>query len=385
MDRIRFILTAIALAVLMVSCEIVRDEARIIDVEPSELYSFPYQRYVLKNTGEDVSVLMTAVWTETKWYTADNRRQVPVAPVTYALQMDLSGEDFDTPVTVAQTSMLGVDITTREFNLLLLDSLMVKAGEEARVDFRILARYGQSGGQEQVSSNVQTLAVVPYQDRDPLQMLYLAGDVNGWVTDDPSGMLPMFKDNSAITNHTYIFTGYIPDGSEFQLVPQDCVTTGMMYFDGGDGKLVYAMSGDPFTCQNGGYKRITVNLRTMLWTMEDFDASSAGVWGNLGFIGSFCNWENEPLMSRIASSNPHLWYLEYELPPLISGEVHSVKFRAERSWGSRWAAVSPEETPYGQMIFLTMDEADPNIVLREGGLYGIYFNDLTGHYAIIKR
>ena len=51
MDRIRFILTAIALAVLMVSCEIVRDEARIIDVEPSELYSFPYQRYVLKNTG----------------------------------------------------------------------------------------------------------------------------------------------------------------------------------------------------------------------------------------------------------------------------------------------------------------------------------------------
>ena len=46
---------------------------------------------------------------------------------------------------------------------------------------------------------------------------------------------------------------------------------------------------------------------------------------------------------------------------------------------------SPEETPYGQMIFLTMDEADPNIVLREGGLYGIYFNDLTGHYAIIKR
>lgn len=371
-------------AVMLTSCDRVLPESQIAGVEPPVLHSFPCRKYVLRNAGEENQVLMTAVWTETSFRAADGS-VVPVAPVSYSLQMDISGDGFDTPVTVAQTNGLGADVRTREFNLLLLDSLKIKAGEEAMVDFRVLAKYGQSGRLEQCSSNVEKLALVPYQDRDPLQMLYISGDMNDWVSDDHSRMLPMFKENSSTTNHTYVFVGNIPSGSRFVIVPQEHSTTGMMYYDGGDGTLVYAAEGEPFVCQDGGYRKITLNLRTMLWTIEDHDGADASLWGVMGFIGNFCNWENEPLMTRVGTSNPHLWYLEHELPELAVGEVHSVKFRAERSWGSRWAAVAPEEVPFGKTIFLALDEADPNIVLTQGGRYEIYFNDLTGHYAIIRR
>ena len=107
--------------------------------------------------------------------------------------------------------------------------------------------------------------------------------------------------------------------------------------------------------------------------------------GSIGLIGEFCGWDNEPLMTRFSVDNSHLWKMDLTLPALTGNNTHPVKFRANKSWDSRWAATDPESVPYGKTIFLMGDEYDPNIILREGGDYQVIFNDLTGHYIFRKK
>lgn len=54
--------------------------------------------------------------------------------------------------------------------------------------------------------------------------------------------------------------------------------------------------------------------------------------------------------------------MDLTLPALTGNNTHPVKFRANKSWDSRWAATDPESVPYGKTIFLMGDEYDPNII-----------------------
>ena len=63
-----------------------------------------------------------------------------------------------------------------------------------------------------------------------------------------------------------------------------------------------------------GYKTITINLKELSYTVEDYDISGAKVWGSIGLIGEFCGWDNEPLMTRFSVDNSHLWKMDLTLP-----------------------------------------------------------------------
>lgn len=359
-------------------------EPQLLEVVPGRLDEFPADSYVLRNPEDSDPVLFSVTWTETLFYMSGRNTPVPVAPVKYALQIDNAGNGFENPKTVAATSSLGVNIHTKEFNLLVLDSLAAKAGQPCEVELRLLTTYGQSSSCEAVSENSVSLTIIPFSDRNPLQMVYITGESNGWESGNTAKMIPMFKDNSDDRNHTYTFTGWLPAGG-FRFLPAEALGTGRGYWDKGGNAMEYTENGTPFHNVNAGYKRVTINLRTMAYSMSDYDASDADVWMEVGMIGSFCNWENEPAMSRISVDNPHIWRLTCTLPELAEGEIHNVKFRALRSWSSRWAAVDPYAVPYGKTVFLTGTEPDPNVILDEGGEYEVLFNDLTGHYAFLKK
>lgn len=365
------------------ACQSLDDAPALRKIVPSQLHDFPVASFVLENPGATESVLFTAAWTETLFYLGGDH-PTPAAPVRYTLQIDRAGSGFETPRNLGTTTSLAMKVQTRPLNLLLLDSLGAKAGEPIGVELRLIVRYGQGTVREIASANTLALRLTPYQDSDPLQPLYIIGDANGWNTSDTRGMIPLFKENSASTNRTYTFTGYFPAGG-FKLLPAEAVGTSTAYCDNGDGTMVYAASGDAFRNETPGFRTLTVNLRTLAYSFEAYDASGARTWNVMGFIGEFCNWENEPAMTRWSSANSHLWRLDYTLPPLGSEGIHPVKFRAERSWDSRWAAIDPEALPYGRTMFLTADEADPNVNVREEGAYEIVFNDLTGHYIIRKK
>lgn len=372
------------LAIASMACDRVNPSDQISRIDPSRVAPPPKSDYTIVNPGDADPVLFTMAWSETEFYTSGGSKLASVAPVIYDVQMDVLGNNFDNPISIASTTHLTADIKTKEFDIMLLDSLKATAGKKIAVELRVLTKYGQNGRFGIVSENTVAINFTPYQDRNPLQMLFLYGDFNSWNSSDHSKMLAMFKTNSEKNNHSYTLTAYFPAGS-FRIVPSDFAPGGLQYFDKGGGAVEFVASGSNFSVASAGYKTLTLNLRSMMWSLEDYDASTARTWNLMGFIGSFCNWENEPLMTKFSSENPHIWHLGYELAPLGKDEVHSVKFRAERSWGSRWAALEPEGRPYGRTIFLQGDEADPNVVLREGGNYDIWFNDITGLYIINKQ
>jgi hypothetical protein len=215
--------------------------------------------------------------------------------------------------------------------------------------------------------------------------IYIIGDVNSWNNSDITTMLALFKENSNSDNAVYTYTGYLPVGY-FKFLPEEALNSYKALCFKSEGKLEYLeQDGGAFYNAEAGYKTISVNVDDMAYSISNYDASGANEWQTIGVIGEFCGWANEPKMTQYSAGNKHIWSLELTLPSLAEGATHPVKFRANESWGSRWAANDPEAVPFGKAIFLTKDEYDPNIVLHSGGNYHIVFNDLTGHYIFIKK
>lgn len=366
------------ISAIVFSCGKIQDNVVLDYVEPSKMIALSASYYKLVAPEVDDKTLFTANWTETMFRSAAGD-YISVTPVSYVLQIDKTENDFSNPITVASTTELGVNVKTRDFNFFLLDSLALEAGEEAEVSLRVVTEYGQNSIKEIPSSNSVSITVVPFQDTDPLQMLYVSR--NG---DAIRNSLPMFKNNSEMSNNIYTLTAYFPENCSFRILPSDYEQSGLAYCKTSDGIMELASSGLPFTNTSAGYKNLTVNVRNMTYSFEDVPAPEKS-WKNIGLIGSFCNWENEPQMSLVSADNPHIWKLDYTFADLSVGEVHSVKFRAENSWTSRWAAIDADAVPFGNMLYLEGNESDPNVVLRAGGEYRVYFNDITALYIIKQK
>jgi hypothetical protein len=376
--RIFFLLSLLA-------CSNDKDMSVLTKVEASTIDPFPANEYALQNPQDENPILFTATWSETLFFLDGRSTPDPLAPVKYTLQIDKAGNNFKSPQILAITTSLAANIYTKDLNFLMIDSLAATPNEKMDVELRILASYGQNNPQESLSTNIIELSVTPFVDSDPLQPIYIFGDINGWDNSNTDNMYIMFKSNSDTKNLVYTYTGYLPANSSFKFIPKESLGTNKAYSYKEDGKLEYVESGTAFQNVAEGYKTITLDLKTMTYSIQDYDISQATDWGSMGFIGSFCDWTNEPLMTRISAKNRHIWKLDITLGDLSNGSTHSAKFRSERSWGSRWAAVDPNSIPYGRTIFLTGDEYDPNIVISEGGNYRIVFNDLTGQYVIMKK
>lgn len=121
------------------------------------------------------------------------------------------------------------------------------------------------------------------------------------------------------------------------------------------------------------YVTITINTKDLIYTITDFDASSAKVYNTIGPIGQFCAWDNEPPLSK-SGYDPHQWSGTFQFD--IST---AVKFRGEHNWGFNWGG-KDVDYPYGKAVF-----DGPGATVSIPGKYKIYFNDLTGHYAILQQ
>lgn len=385
----KYITPIISIFVLLglMACEENNDStSTITKVDVSVIDDFPANEYILTNPGDDDPVVFTATWTETLFYLDNSSTPTPLAPVNYILQIDKANNDFESPYVLAKTTSLAMDVSTIELNTLLTDSLQAIPGQSIDIELRLLINYGKDETKYIVSTNTINLSVTPFEYRSPLKPVYIIGDMNGWNNTNTNDMLIMFKENSLLNNNVFSFTGYIPDNCSFRLLPQESLGTDAGYYFKEDGKLeLREDAGTSLYNATAGFKTITVNLKNLTYMIEDYNMTGANTFNMLGFIGEFCGWSNEPLMTKLSTDNNHIWRLDYTLPAIDEDSTHPVKFRAERDWFKRWAAIDPNAVPYGRTIYLTGDEADPNIVVPEGGDYTIVFNDLTGHYIILKK
>ena len=365
-------------------------EPELTKVEPGTLQNLPATHFVLQNPGENNPVLFTANWTETLFYFDNSDTPSSMSPLSYVLQIDKDGNNFNSAEILASTSALTAEVYTKDLNTLLLDNFGAVENVAISIELRLLIKYGhgESAG-ETVSTNTLKISVTPYgevkpyEPINPVQGMYIIGDLNGWNNSNISTMYPMFKTNQNSDNYVFTFVGYLPVGN-FKFLPHESLNS-YHAFCLIDGKLQYVVTdGGAFNNAVGGYKSITIDVKNLTYEIKDYNESSATVWNYVDIAGSFNGWGGTPsVMTNLTAQNKHIWVLDLNLPEPDPGETHPMKFRGDGSWDHRWSPNNPEDAMFGTTTYNKIP--DDNIVVRQGGNYRVSFNDLTGQYVFIKK
>jgi hypothetical protein len=293
--------------------------------------------------------------------------------ITYTVEVDKNGEDFDTPYILATSVNTYVTITSEQLNTA-AGTVGMEPGNEGGLDVRIMATVGTTGS-EPSYSNVITYSVTPYLSY-LFKDFYLVGGATapGWSNNNNNPAL--WRDPS--DSKYYEFVGYFNSG-EFKVLevlglwqPQwGTLTDGGFDLAGNPG----TQSNDPFSFKNlgaAGYYKFTFNMNSdeMNYSIEPYTGSTATTYTSVGIIGSATpgGWDSETALTQ-SSFDPHLWYIE--TIALSNGEA---KFRANNGWDINWGG----NTQYSG----TGSQNGPNIPVTATN-YKVWFFDLTGQYMLI--
>ena len=228
--------------------------------------------------------------------------------------------------------------------------------------------------------------VVPY-GVDMTRPMYICGDMNGWIQDKVDKMYPMFKDNSNADNNIYKYIGYMPAKTSYKFLPEANIGTynAFCLYKDGSNRIILSDTGSSFWNEVAGYKEIEVNLGTMTYSVKDYDISAVSEWNTIGFIGTFNGWGTDWDMTKLSEENAHIWNGVFTVEKSAES-YHCGKFRANDGWDNVWNNYIGFEwsTPFGRMT--TSPKPDVNIYFGpEAATYQVIFNDVTGHYWVLRK
>ena len=185
--------------------------------------------------------------------------------------------------------------------------------------------------------------------------------------DSPS-MIPMYSEG----NHTLVYAGYFPAGSQFLIlrVPGDwryCIwggneNGGQQYSDSNYNQ------GDIYV-NTAGYYKISLNTSTyeLTWTK----LSNQPAYNSMGLIGEFSSWSTDFNMTGFTTATEcHDWKADFTL-----SADSELKFRANEDWDYNWGN---NEFPNGTGV-----SGGYNIPAKAGS-YKVFFNDILGTYIFHK-
>ena len=368
MNKIYRVLLLLLPVLALVSCEREYSEARggVVLTAP-ELNPLASSSWSLERPGEGADPLAARVsWSKAK-FSYESGEYIHAEDIKYTLEIDLADNDFVSPVVLGETSELYFDVHRAALKAA-IDQLL---GEESAEEHNFNLRVRSESSHGLSISNLLPVSIKSYLLVDPfVSNVYLIGDMNGW---DPSSTdYILFRNSNDYKDGEYTYTGYFPKETYFKMVSEENLGGyDKMYCAGENGELTFGDLGAFYV--EAGYHTITINTLEKTWKIESFDGASKPVFQTLGPIGGFSGWDNEPLMTQ-SSFDPHQWRLEYEFT-----ESTAVKFRADHDWAKNWGG-NDLDFPYGHAVF-----DGPGASLNEAGTYKVYFNDLTGHYVLIKK
>lgn len=315
--------------------------------------------------GEDPLVFRLS-WTKAR-YNYDNGNYIYTDDISYDVQVDLTENNFAKAKTIITTKEVYTDFLTIKFKTI-LDDLK---GEETITPQNISIRIKATSSKGECFSEPLNLTLTSYYTIDPVaKNVYIIGDMNGW--DNTSKNYIMFRNSNNYQDGTYTYTGYFPTAAYFKFCSEEFLGSyDNMYCAGSGGVLQQGDLGAFYV--TAGYHTITINTQDMTWEITDPNITNSTVYNQMGPIGGFCNWDNEPMMTK-STFDPHQWRINYDFTSSTA-----CKFRGNHDWANNWGGTDAE-IPYGKAIF-----DGPGATIQNAGNYNIYFNDLTGHYAIVKQ
>ena len=239
--------------------------------------------------------------------------------ITYAIQIDKTGDEFDTPFVITSTTNTFATITSEELNSAVLGVGLTPFSQEG-IDIRIKATIGT--GTNESFSNTIVYLVTPYST--DLPKLYVIGNFlanSGYGSNwSPAATLPSLA-SSAFGQTDY--EGYVNmnvASPEFKLLPTNTSFDGD-YGDDGNFAGILAQTGESnIQLSAAGYYRIRANTSTLTYSVASVS------WGIIG-AATPTGWSSDTDLNY----NPTTKKLEIASIALVPGPF---KFRGNNAWSN---------------------------------------------------
>jgi starch-binding outer membrane protein SusE/F len=271
------------------------------------------------------------------------------AAVTNVLQIDIPGDNWATPYTVALSNgVLSQSFNTADFNNILL-KIKMPGGVSGTVNVRVLQSIGTSTF---VYSNVLALTTTPFNLKS---WIYAVGDFQGWNAANPDSLL------SATGNGVYTGIINFVKTTQFLILPQK---------NSYNNKIATTQSSTPTstTLVNAsnnllspglGYYIVTYNsnLNTISFTAADY----------YSIIGDAAQGWSTDIAMKYINDGTNNWTLTL---PLVS--TGGFKVRQDNAWTNSWGIPNSGSAGYG--IANTINNtSNGNITITPSGNYAVSF------------
>lgn len=269
--------------------------------------------------------------------------------VTYIVQVDKSGDDFDTPIDVVSTTNTYTTITSETLNKACKDAGLAPFTESA-LDVRIKGTVGTTGAQPTYSTKIAYL-VTPYSTDLPL--LSVPGNHQGWN--------PVTAPRLAASAYGKTdFEGYAWLDGDYKFASQN-PTTGVInwpndgggpdYGDDGTFSGVMVETGESNCNNSAGYYLLKAD------TEKGTYSATLANWAITG--AATPNGWPDPALDHDMTYNPTTKKWEITIA-LSAGEF---KFRANNGWSINLGGDSDGDG--------SMDYGGPNLTVATAGTYTV--------------
>ncbi len=304
---------SIALVASLISCE---DEQDLLFLTPEGSFEI-----LTPSSGDEVELSpstplnpgLTLSWEDANYGTTPTE-------ITYEVEIDKTGDNFDTPLVLTSTTNTFVTINSAALNTAVL-TIGLTPFSQGSIDVRIKSSVG-SEGSEILYSNVINYLVTPFST--DLPKLYVIGNFlsnSGYGADwSPAATLPSLA-SSAFGETDY--EGYVMmnvASPEFKLIPTNTSFDGD-YGDDGNFAGTLAQTGEEnIQLSAAGYYRIRANTSTLTYTVAPVS------WGIIG-AATPTGWDSDTDLTY----NPTTKKLEIASIYLNPGPF---KFRGNNAWNN---------------------------------------------------
>jgi starch-binding outer membrane protein SusE/F len=299
-------LLTLSLITGLVSCE---DEQDLLFVTPEasfEILSPASGEGTVLNADTPLNPGLSLTWDEANYGTTPTS-------INYVVEIDKTGDEFDTPLVLTSTTNTFVTITSDALNSA-VSSVGLTPFTQGSIDVRISASVGTTGG-EQVYSTVINYLVTPYSTELP--MLAIPGNHQGW--NPPTA--PRIA-SSAFGQTDY--EGYIWLDGGFKFVAPDAAGNynwgNTDYGDDGSFSGVLVETGESDCTATMGYYRVRANTTAGSWSADSVN------WGMIG-SATPTGWDSDTDLIYNATTMK----LEISSIALVPG---AFKFRGNNDWGN---------------------------------------------------
>lgn len=310
------LLAVSTLSLALISCE---DEQDLFFLTPEAEFEI-----LSPNSGDAVELNpetttnpgLSLTWSEADFGTPTE--------ITYTIEIDKTGDEFDSPYVVTSTTNTFVTINSEELNGAVLAVGLTPFSQEG-IDIRIKATVGT--GSNESYSNTITYLVTPYSSELP--KLYVIGNflnASGYGADwTPANTLPALASSGFGQTD---FEGYVymnVSSPEFKLLPTNVNFDGDYGDDGSFSGTLLQTGESNIQLSASGYYRITANTDPTVLSYN-VEATRWAITGSATPLG----WPDNGVVDQDLTYNPTTKKWEIIIPLTAGG--NQFKFRANDAW-----------------------------------------------------